>query len=290
MQDKMSNVKPQKTKSFFLSNLTLDALAGLCHSLTMTEPQVPVKRTRSPAYPAYSLPNAIDLARKLWNAQRKHEAHIDAALKALGYNSRNGAALRAIAALNHYGLIEEIGTGDDRKIKLSEGAQDILHLTEDDDRRRKAIQAAALSPSIYAALWERYGEHLPDDSAIKPFLVRDKGYNESTVDNLLEDYRATVEFAKPDKKDDNVRHEVKNQDDALLEQKSRQGGRAGMGMTLDQELPILVGGNRIARIPFPMSDDDFDLLLGTLQLWKKKIVRSEPPLDQPPKTDEEEQT
>jgi hypothetical protein len=243
----------------------------------MTEAsQSAVKRARSPAYPAISLPNAIDLARKLWNAQRKHEAHIDSALKALGYNSRNGAALRAIAALNHYGLIEDSGGGDDRKIKLSECAQDILHLAENDDRRQKAIQASALAPSIYAALWERYGEHLPDDSAIKPFLVRDKGYNDSMVENLLADYRATLEFAKPDKKGDNVRHEVKNQNDAPLEQKGRQGGRAGTGMTLDQELPILIGDNRIARIPFPMTDDDFDLLLGTLQLWKKKIVRDEP--------------
>lgn len=254
-------------------------------------PQLTVKRPRSPAYPAFSLPTAIELARKLWNAQRQHEAHIDSALKALGYNSRNGASLRAIAALNHYGLIEDNGGGDDRKIKLSEGAQDILHLAENDDRRRKAIQAAALAPSIYAALWERYGEHLPDDSAIKPFLVRDKNYNDSMVGNLLEDYRATLEFAKPDKKDDNVRHEVKNQNDASLEQKSRQGGGAITGMTLDQELPILVGKNRIARIPFPMTDGDFDLLLETLRLWKKKIVRDEPlPSDQPQQSTNEEQT
>jgi hypothetical protein len=30
--------------------------------------------------------------------------------------------------------------------------------------------------------------------------------------------------------------------------------------------------NRVARIPFPMTEDDFELLMGTLNLWKKKLV------------------
>jgi len=34
----------------------------------------------------------------------------------------------------------------------------------------------------------------------------------------------------------------------------------------------------VARIPFPMTEDDFDLLIGTLNLWKKKLIapKSEP--------------
>jgi hypothetical protein len=51
------------------------------------------------------------------------------------------------------------------------------------------------------------------------------------------------------------------------------GGSRRSSMTLDQELPILVGAsNRVARIPFPMTEDDFDLLIGTLNLWKKKLI------------------
>lgn len=40
---------------------------------------------------------------------------------------------------------------------------------------------------------------------------------------------------------------------------------------------MLVGTGRVARIPFPMSEDDFELLIGTLNLWKKKIVNSDYP-------------
>jgi hypothetical protein len=174
-----------------------------------TEPSPDKKaKARSPAYPAFSLSAALELTRKLWNAQRKQEAHLDSTLKSLGYSARSGAALRTIAGLNHYGLIDETGvTRDDRKIKLSERAQDIIHLAETDPRRRTALKEAALTPVIYAALWDRYGTQLPDDPAIKPFLIRDKGYNDAVVDNLLADYRATIEFAKPDKSEDNVPHD-----------------------------------------------------------------------------------
>ena len=54
---------------------------------------------------------------------------------------------------------------------------------------------------------------------------------------------------------------------------SEGGSSLPPGMTLDQELPILVGAsNRVARIPFPMTEDDFELLIGTLNLWKKKLT------------------
>ncbi len=39
-------------------------------------------------------------------------------------------------------------------------------------------------------------------------------------------------------------------------------------------IPLDIGD---APIPVGMSDSDFDLLLDTLKLWKKKIVRSEYP-------------
>jgi len=240
----------------------------------MNAPKIePATKSRSPAYPAIPLSSAIESARKLWDAQRKQEAHFDSALKTLGYSARSGSALRAIAALGHYGLIDASGEKDNRKIRLSEQAQDILHLAETDERRRKALKSAALTPKIYAALWERYGSNLPDDAAIRPFLIRDKGYNDAVVDNLIINYRLTLEFAKLDKIDENVHDEEQSDKRQKSAADDITKGGSHRSMTLDQELPILVGAsNRVARIPFPMTEDDFDLLVGTLNLWKKKLI------------------
>lgn len=246
----------------------------------MTTPdQRPPKqgKSRSPAYPVVALTGAIDSARKLWNAQRRQESHVDSALKCLGYSARSGAALRAISALSQYGLINESGSKDARKVRLSDAAIDIILLNETDPRREEAIKKAAVLPTVYAALWERYGAHVPDDGLVRPFLTRDKNFNESVVDSLLANYRATLEFAKLDKmRDDNPREEHGDtQEKRKTEAHAvrRDGNvRKEVPMTFDQELPILVGENRVARIPFPMTEDDFTLLIGTLNLWKKKLL------------------
>src|SRR5690606_39686636 len=58
------------------------------------------------------------------------------------------------------GLLEDSGTGKDRKIKLSDLARRIIRdKREGSAERVKAIREAALSPSIYAKLWERSEEH-----------------------------------------------------------------------------------------------------------------------------------
>ena len=239
-------------------------------------------RARSPAYPALPLGDSIDLARKLWDAQRKQESHIDSVLKTLGYSSRNGRALRVVASLNHYGLIEESGSKDNRKIRLSETAQDIIHLPDSDPRKGAALKTAALQPAIHAALWERYGAHLPDDNSISPFLIRDKGYNDDVVPSLIENYRATFALANLDKIEDPKLDETPDNSKGAgvlsnpTPPKPNPSGGSFVPMTPDsfaQEMPILVGPGKVARVPFPMTEEDFDLFLGTLQLWKKKLIK-----------------
>ena len=41
-----------------------------------------------------------------------------------------------------------------------------------------------------------------------------------------------------------------------------------------RELPVPLDNGLVARVPYPMSEEDFSLLLDTLQLWKKRLVRT----------------
>lgn len=41
-----------------------------------------------------------------------------------------------------------------------------------------------------------------------------------------------------------------------------------------KELPVPLDHDLVARVPYPMSEEDFELLIGTLQLWKKRLVQS----------------
>lgn len=237
------------------------------------------KKFRSPAYPSVALPTAIDYAQRVWDSQRTHDAHFESVVHALGYSSISGASQRAVGALGHYGLTEDLGKADDRRLKLTELALDLLQLSKTDDRYRKALRTAALTPAIHAALWERYGAHPPSDESILPFLRRDKGYMDGPAADVISNYRATFEFAKLGEKEDVGGREDKK--DVPPDPAAKQNPNLGFVAPAEiapqkspvtQELPILVDHGQVARIPFPMSEDAFELLMGTLQLWKKKLV------------------
>ncbi len=50
------------------------------------------------------------------------------------------------------------------------------------------------------------------------------------------------------------------------------GGAAPWSMAR-KELPVPLDHDLVARVPYPMSEEDFELLIGTLQLWKKRLVQ-----------------
>src|SRR6266567_279497 len=83
-------------------------------------------RTRSPAYPSMSLRTALEKAQLIWNAQQKHPAHIETVINTIGYTKKTGPSLRAISALNQYGLTKETGSVDSRVIGLSDLAINYL--------------------------------------------------------------------------------------------------------------------------------------------------------------------
>jgi hypothetical protein len=244
------------------------------------------KKGRSPAYPAVALDKAIDMARKVYDGQRKQEAHIDSTLRAIGYSSQSGSSLRAIAALKQYGLVQDTGDGDNRRIKLTDAALDILLLPESDPRKFSAIKAAALAPAIHAALWERYGALLPEDGSLMGYLTRDREYHDEAAQDIVSNYRTTFALAKLDKSEDSQpepeRPANTSKPDASTPPPERSQPERKMNLSV-QEMPILVGPDMVAKIPFPMSEEDFDLFVGTLQLWKKKLVKRNPPSSAPVK-------
>ena len=48
-------------------------------------------------------------------------------------------------------------------------------------------------------------------------------------------------------------------------------------LTFGGELPIPIESGHVVRVPFPMSQEDYDLVLETLKLWKNRIVMAKKP-------------
>ncbi len=332
-------------------------------------------RTRSPSYPYVDLPTALEKAAILWRAEGRHPVAVNLAMQHWGYKEESSTGFSCIAALKKFGLVDHEGMGESRHVRLSNLALTIL-LDNDpgSDARRDALRNAALGPRIHAELWDRYGAELPSDQSLRRFLVLERSFNEAAVDELLEEYRATMAFAgmdvgpvrggapaapapvaavsagyaplppvapvppptttprlsaavparpapAPDVYESSRRPEpprpvprmparaigapgsgnhhpaassprqptlfndndaAADFDDAPLAEETvppvrplgpepeRERGPWSMAR---RELPVPLDNDLVARVPYPMSEEDFALLMDTLQLWKKRLVQ-----------------
>jgi hypothetical protein len=250
------------------------------------------ERSRSPSYPAFPLPEAIQRAKRLYEKEGLNWAYAHIAMKHWGYSPKSSSAMRTLAALIQYGLLEETGSGESRKVRLSERAKIVLLAPEErQQERQRALRESALSPNLYQKLWGRFGPNLPTSQNIEYELLRSGEYNTDSIRNLIRDFRATVEFAKlgdsdtlEDTQQGSSAMRDENTDSAPEYQgqggqaRTEQAGYSKVGMF---EIPIPLPGNALAvlRMPRPMTEATFEflrsLLTTSLDAMKPALVTKE---------------
>ncbi len=178
-------------------------------------------RFRSPPYPAIPLNKAIERAVSLHEKALHHPVPVGVAAKAWEYGEKSSGLFATIAALKQFGLLQDDGSGDKRRFKLTDSAIRLIRDPDPNSEKRKAaVRAAALAPKIHAELWEKYG--LPGasggmDLALKSYLTLDRAdsgaatYSDKAAEELVTEYRQTVGFAglleSPDVSLDDAEHE-----------------------------------------------------------------------------------
>jgi hypothetical protein len=161
------------------------------------------KKFRSPPYPMYDLGKAVERAKALYAKAQQHPVGVNVLADAWGMKSSDGRVWRAAAALIQYGLLLDSGTGQTRKFQISDSAKRIIVDSDPASQRRKeALNAAALSPMIHKELWQKYQSTTNlADSVILNYLMLDRGeagespYSESSAIEVLNTYRATLAYA-----------------------------------------------------------------------------------------------
>src|SRR5580704_15247755 len=97
-------------------------------------------KMRSPNYPSIGLSEAVELAQRVWDREKRSSAPGAVIVKAWGYGGLNGAARIKLAALKRYGLLGDNGEGD---MRLTDTAMNIIHNQPDSAERLTALRAAA---------------------------------------------------------------------------------------------------------------------------------------------------
>lgn len=157
------------------------------------------KRTRSPAYPFVNLETAIARAQEFFDKEQRNAANINVAMKHWGYKEDSSNGAQTIAALVSFGLFQDEGIGEKRKVRLTQDALRILLDERPNSKERAAlIRQVALAPKIHQQLWEKWGNDLPSDAQLRHTLLLEwpVPFNENAVDTFIREYKDTIAFAK----------------------------------------------------------------------------------------------
>lgn len=152
---------------------------------------------RSPKYPFIPLHKALDRAEQLYREESRNYTPIAVATGHWGYKPKSSGGLQTVGALIGYGLLEDQGSGQERKVRITELARRILlDQRPESHERDRLIREVATTPAIFGTLWSRWRDvGIPSQSSMRHTLVFDYDFNENTVDDFISVFTQTVEFA-----------------------------------------------------------------------------------------------
>lgn len=153
------------------------------------------RRDRSPSFPYISLREAVEKLEALYKQFTRHPARIQMLAPVMGYSPTSSSLLRAIAALKSFGLVDESGSGADRKVSVSDLGQRIVA----DKRpgiRDEAIRQAFDACDIFAFHREKWGPRRPPNEACESELHLDHGFTSDAARKFISVYDDSVAYAK----------------------------------------------------------------------------------------------
>lgn len=148
-------------------------------------------------FPYIPLSRAIEKAKELYTLANVHDVAVKIAVKHWGFSEKSSGGMLTVSALKTFGLIDDIGSSETRKIKLSAIALKIIKdPREISPERDSLIKQCALLPSIHQEILGKYDGIPPSDEVFKTYLLLDKGMQEEAANAFAKEFTNTMSFAK----------------------------------------------------------------------------------------------
>lgn len=153
-----------------------------------------MSKKRSPNYPYIDLEKAVDLARSFFDAYQKNDAAVELTAKHWGFNGLNGSALKTIAAMDAYGLIDK--DKKNKRIKLSDSAIKLSLGGTPENERTNILKQCALGPKLFDSLYNKYDFPLPPEQSLVYDLVTNEGFSsEDAASVAVKNFLNTLSYA-----------------------------------------------------------------------------------------------
>jgi hypothetical protein len=248
--------------------------------MSQTADQTTISRPsdRSRTYPRIDLQEAIQRAETVYNKEKQNATPVETLANHWNYSVKSSGFQGVFSALKQFGLLEQQGQREDRTGHLTSLAITLLRAPEQE--KSEAMWEAAMSPTIHAILWDRYGEVLPSSKNLIRTLQKEYDFSEPGATILEREYRQTLAFVDSfcqtgdDNADtepvDRVEHEaIRRTSDSSIELPLSTTIVPPFRTTLllDDGQQVVLEGN------FPVSEGAFETLLAVLQAMRPGLVR-----------------
>jgi hypothetical protein len=252
-----------------------------------TAPARKPKKQRSPSYPALDLDTALARAEQLYLREGLNYAPVAAVVEAWGYGPKSSGGLIAVGALKRYGLIEDKGTTSTREVRLTPFAQAIIaDNREDSTERLGRLQEAALKPTIFREVWDKYDGKLPSDSTLQYYLTVERGFTPGGASDFIKKFRQTLEFAQLTSLDATVSETSERERSDPFPAKPHnplvpsqpQVGAMTPGAPPPLQFPVAGGATVMLQSSAPLSEAAWDQMMTVLETLKPAMVAA--PVDE----------
>lgn len=160
------------------------------------EDQESRKKDRSPNFPFINLEAAVDRAKAFYEEERRGAAPVPRVAKHWRYSSSSSGLLQTIAALKSYGLMVDEGSGQERKLRLTEMAlRIILDNRPDSSERAELVKRAALNPSVSSDVHGNWPDGLPSDDTLNHSLIFERGFAPQNAARAVKILKENQRFA-----------------------------------------------------------------------------------------------
>lgn len=151
------------------------------------------KKERSPSFPFISLRKAVERARAMHDRYKREPARVMIIGNVWGLGAKSSGMQQTVAALKQYGLLDDSGSKEERKVTLTPLALRILIDTRP-GQREDGLREAALKPRLFSE-YQRWAAHRPPDDHIISELRFDRGFTEEAAKTFIRVFFDTMDFA-----------------------------------------------------------------------------------------------
>jgi hypothetical protein len=241
----------------------------------------PSKR-RSPNFPFIGLEESLALAEKIYKAEGTGFAPVHVVVtKHWGYGIKSSAWKVRLAALMAFGLLDSKGEGDTKAIRISERAKAILlDRVPNSPARRTALREAALSPTVYKDIRDKWSSQLGSDATVETYLVMERDFTDVAAKAVLEQYKATIAFAKVNEPANlDAPGDLPESSEAREHRPHKPKKHVARGANM-HDYPVTLPSLNVAtfQVPVPLSELDFAFLKAALEAYKDALTSAPQPL------------